>query len=146
MPNRPFQGPGDRRRPSASAFRLSAALGLVSALAVSILVGSWAAAVPPAPAWHSGPIRADLDVEVARASPRLAATIVPAALPAATSAALPDAVAVETEPATLARNLKVGRGDTLMGLLVDAGIDRREAYDAITALRDVFRPRDLKPG
>jgi murein DD-endopeptidase MepM/ murein hydrolase activator NlpD len=44
------------------------------------------------------------------------------------------------------RTIEVKSGDTLMALLVDAGADRRDAHNAITALSDVFKPRDLRPG
>ena len=49
-------------------------------------------------------------------------------------------------PPVASRKLKVRAGDTLMGLLVSAGIDQLDARDAITAMRNVFQPRDLKPG
>ncbi len=42
--------------------------------------------------------------------------------------------------------LSVGRGDTLMGMLTGAGVDRRNAHEAITALSKVFSPRKLRPG
>jgi murein DD-endopeptidase MepM/ murein hydrolase activator NlpD len=42
--------------------------------------------------------------------------------------------------------LTVSSGDTLMALLVEADIARREAHAAITALSKLFKPRDLKPG
>lgn len=44
------------------------------------------------------------------------------------------------------RILKVDRGDTLMDLLVQAGIDRSEAHNAIQALRKLYDPRTLKAG
>ena len=37
-------------------------------------------------------------------------------------------------------------GDTLMDLLLEAGIDRTEAHNAIAAMNDVFSPKDLMPG
>ena len=42
--------------------------------------------------------------------------------------------------------VEVRSGDTLIALLVDAGIDRGEAYKAVTALEKVFAPRELRPG
>ena len=42
--------------------------------------------------------------------------------------------------------LTVQSGDTLMGLLTEAGIARGEAYEAITALEEVFSPRRLRAG
>ena len=44
------------------------------------------------------------------------------------------------------RTVTVSRGDTLMGLIVGAGADRSDAHEAITALRDVYSPRRLRPG
>ena len=49
-------------------------------------------------------------------------------------------------PATIGRTLQVRKGDTLMKLLIDAGIARPEAHAAIAALSQVYSPRDLKPG
>lgn len=37
-------------------------------------------------------------------------------------------------------------GDTFMKLLLDASVSRTEAYGAITAMRAVYDPRDLRPG
>ena len=54
--------------------------------------------------------------------------------------------AAEIIPAILSRTLRVAKGDTLMGLLTGAGIERREAHEAITALSKVFSPRKLMPG
>ncbi len=51
----------------------------------------------------------------------------------------------KTKPMKL-ETLMVEPGDTLMGLLTDAGIARQEAYEAITALEEVFSPRRLRAG
>ena len=40
----------------------------------------------------------------------------------------------------------VGRGDTLAGLLADAGVERLEAHNALQSLGDVFNPRRLRAG
>ncbi|MFQ5776330.1 MAG: peptidoglycan DD-metalloendopeptidase family protein [Kiloniellaceae bacterium] len=113
-----------------SRFRI-AVLG--AALAFPLL-GGLAFAFWPGAGWHSGPISADLESET---ESRYVAAL-----------GMPDAAAIEAEvrPATVLRTLRVARGDTLMGLLTAAGIERREAHRAITALREVFRPRDLRPG
>lgn len=42
--------------------------------------------------------------------------------------------------------LTVQRGDTLMAMLVDAGVDRKTAHDSIEAVREIYNPRDLRPG
>ncbi|WP_245613051.1 M23 family metallopeptidase [Skermanella stibiiresistens] len=42
--------------------------------------------------------------------------------------------------------VEVGRGDTLLGLLVNASVPRLDAHDAIEALRSVFDPRRLQVG
>lgn len=56
------------------------------------------------------------------------------------------ALAVEATPAAVNRLIEVRRGDTLMELLVDSGVQRGEAHNAITALSEVFSPRKLKIG
>lgn len=56
------------------------------------------------------------------------------------------ALAVEAAPAAVNRLVEVRRGDTLMNLLVKAGIERGEAHGAIGALSEVFSPRKLKAG
>lgn len=50
------------------------------------------------------------------------------------------------EARTTQATLQVERGDTLMGLLIGAGAERGEAYEAIEALSDVFSPRKLRVG
>ena len=44
------------------------------------------------------------------------------------------------------RSITVRRGDTLMKLLLDNGVPAPQARLAITSLRDVYDPRDLKAG
>lgn len=44
------------------------------------------------------------------------------------------------------KELQVGKGDTLMELLIKNEVPRDEAYNAIQALRKVYDPRDLNPG
>ena len=52
-----------------------------------------------------------------------------------------------TESSTdIQRVIEVRRGDTLFGLLVDAGLSDSEAKDAVGAISDVFSPRQLKAG
>lgn len=60
--------------------------------------------------------------------------------------ALAEPAPVFEPPKEVTRVLAVGKGDTLMGMLTSAGIDRRVAHDAITALSKVFSPRKLRPG
>ena len=63
-------------------------------------------------------------------------------------------VGFEASPAGLSRSprpvpplrIEVARGDTLMRLLVKADVPRKEAHAAVTALRQVYDPRDLKIG
>jgi len=47
---------------------------------------------------------------------------------------------------TYERTLTVGNGDTLMAMLTGAGASRQEAYEAITKMSKIFKPRYLKPG
>ncbi len=44
------------------------------------------------------------------------------------------------------RTLVAESGDTLMSMFTNASISRADAYQAITAMREVFNPRDLRPG
>jgi murein DD-endopeptidase MepM/ murein hydrolase activator NlpD len=46
----------------------------------------------------------------------------------------------------ISRTLAVGRGDTLMKLLVNAGVERGESQEVVTALRRLFDPRKLTVG
>lgn len=49
-------------------------------------------------------------------------------------------------PKTLTRVLEIKSGDTLMKLALGAGIERRQAHEAITAFREIYDPRRLRPG
>jgi len=44
------------------------------------------------------------------------------------------------------RSTKVGRGDTLMKLLVSQGVERSDAHNAIVAMKAVYNPRRIVPG
>ncbi len=46
----------------------------------------------------------------------------------------------------MTKTVSVAKGDTLMKVLTRAGADRTESYEAITALTELFDPRDLKIG
>ena len=72
----------------------------------------------------------------------------PAAAPASAVAALVTPVeAAEPVPVVAeSRVVRVETGDTLMGLLVDAGVAPVDAQEAIAALKPVWNPRDLKVG
>jgi murein DD-endopeptidase MepM/ murein hydrolase activator NlpD len=54
------------------------------------------------------------------------------------------ALSVRTGPED--RFVEVSRGDTLMGILTDNGVERRRAYEAIARLGDVFDVRRLQIG
>ena len=56
------------------------------------------------------------------------------------------ALAAESAAPAINRRVEIRRGDTLMALLTQTGIERREAHAAITALSKVYSPRQLKPG
>gem|GEM_PF-457750 len=60
-------------------------------------------------------------------------------VPVAPNALFPAAFVVE-------REIKVSKGDTLMDVLLRTGVGRADAHSAITSLRDVFDPRDLRIG
>ena len=52
----------------------------------------------------------------------------------------------EALPQVVERTERVRRGDILMNVLLRAGAGRSEAYQAIEEIRDLFDPRDLRPG
>ncbi|MCW9001140.1 MAG: peptidoglycan DD-metalloendopeptidase family protein, partial [Rhodospirillales bacterium] len=67
----------------------------------------------------------------------------------ASAAIIPNAIdaPIEKTPAPpYERTLTIGKGDTLMAMLTDAGIKRGDAYEAITALSKIYSPRRLLPG
>jgi murein DD-endopeptidase MepM/ murein hydrolase activator NlpD len=49
-------------------------------------------------------------------------------------------------PAIIERRLTVKKGDTLMPLLLGAGVPRPEAHAAIAALAKYFKPQKIRPG
>ncbi len=74
--------------------------------------------------------------------PVMEASLVDGFPPASPSPALPD----ERDAEPQERILVVGRGDTLAGLLDEAGVDAAEAHAAIERLSRMFRPTMLRPG
>ncbi len=107
---------------------------------------------PTSPTTPSSP-----DPTVAAPAPTEAEPAAPSAENAAPSAetAAPSAetqVAMLTEVAPVARridshrSLTVRSGDTLMKLLVKAGVPRNQGHAAIVALRKVYNPRKILPG
>lgn len=59
---------------------------------------------------------------------------------------VPDGVSERGPLPAIDKVVTVGRGDTLMRLLLRAGISRSEAYQAIESMRKLHNPRDLMPG
>lgn len=53
---------------------------------------------------------------------------------------------VDLNAGAMVRNLTIGRGNTLMGALIGAGVERGEAHEAITAMRELYDPRHLRAG
>jgi hypothetical protein len=54
--------------------------------------------------------------------------------------------ATPVTPERITRTVAVGRGDTLMGVLVDKGAVREDAHMAIAAMRSHYDPRKLRAG
>ena len=99
------------------------------------LLGALVYAVWPPEIWHGGPNSPIVDADARLQSLQRQESQLASAAETDTQA-----------PATISRNLRVASGDTLMEMLTDAGVARQEAYEAITALSDVFSPRSLRPG
>lgn len=58
----------------------------------------------------------------------------------------PEEPPAEATDSVLEKIVRVARGDTLMGILLDAGLARTEAHAAVSALQEVYNPRSLRPG
>jgi murein DD-endopeptidase MepM/ murein hydrolase activator NlpD len=58
----------------------------------------------------------------------------------------PDAPPPAVRPLIAEKKVAVGKGDTLMELLVKNKVPREEAWQAIEALRKIYDPRNLYPG
>jgi murein DD-endopeptidase MepM/ murein hydrolase activator NlpD len=44
------------------------------------------------------------------------------------------------------KDLEIDKGDTLAGVMQTAGVSGRESYLVVEALKDIFDPRDIRPG
>jgi murein DD-endopeptidase MepM/ murein hydrolase activator NlpD len=121
---------------------LSAAILVFASLGLSLPLAGFGPEAPPLvdlDAPLADPHGRDLDLQ-----PAVAANL--ASQPDMRGPAGRIALAVEAAPAAVNRLVEVRRGDTLMNLLVDAGLERAEAHGAVTALSEVFSPRRLKAG
>jgi len=65
-------------------------------------------------------------------------------LPAETAADVP--LVKPAAVSEIARTVKIKSGDTLAGILVGAGVGRKEAAVAVSAFADAFDPRDIRAG
>jgi murein DD-endopeptidase MepM/ murein hydrolase activator NlpD len=106
----------------------------------------------------AGPALVDLDKEAATLHPVKTATAedavedteAPVEETSTLATALDESLPEEGQTEALAdldrKVVEVGRGDTLLGLLVGAAVPKIDAHDAIEALRSVFDPRRLQVG
>ncbi len=108
------------------------------------LLGGLVFALWPTAVWHRAPAPSVTNAEPREQLPRPQERQI-ASTAEATAEEEVEAVAAD-EPTIISRNLRVASGDTLMALLTNAGVQRQEAFEAITALSDVFSPRKLRPG
>jgi len=81
-----------------------------------------------------------------RVSAALLASVLASALPIGRGAWAEPATAVEAPSHAAGVELTIRRGGTLLGTLLRARVDRRQAYAAVAALEDFFDPRDLRGG
>jgi murein DD-endopeptidase MepM/ murein hydrolase activator NlpD len=127
---------------------------------IALLLGGTALAVAATAYFHiqsPAPVADVAAAEAAAPAPIAATAPAPAIETSVTSlplqtAALPPPPPLSSLPlptpgdSSMMETVQVESGDTLMDLLTDAGIGRTEAHNAISALGDVFSPRDLMPG
>ena len=121
--------------------------------AASVTKAAPVAKAAPAPATLPIPIAKDeVKTEPAKAMPALPAADRPPPPPILPSAATLAAADIFGPAQSIdatddsRRVLQVRKGDTLMDILLGVGVSRAEAHDAVSALREVYNPRDLKPG
>jgi len=131
-------------------------LALIALIAVAVTLGLWPSPWSPhlaadKPAAHdAAPTGSPVAAETPPPAPAQARRDDGA--PAADSAGnAPDHIAdTAMAAAAAARPLRtahvLGRGDTLIGLLLAAGADSIEAHEAVAKLRAIFNPRKLRAG
>lgn len=113
---------------------------VVVGLFVGALMGptlSSYAELPPDTGWNSEIITSGVDS---------AAVLVEPAEMITASISGDETLIGAARPSERRRSLKVQSGDTLMSLMLSAGIDRGDAHEAVSALRSVFDPKDLRVG
>lgn len=124
------------------------------------------ALAPQAPAADKNNMKAAFDAAPAPASYEFSAVEKPVAKPVAAAAEVPaqqnrlthiqsgiqkflggaaDLIDLPESARTTERKLVVGKGDTLMDLLIRNDVPRGDAYNAVQALRSVYNPRELRP-
>ncbi|MFN0044296.1 MAG: M23 family metallopeptidase [Alphaproteobacteria bacterium] len=54
--------------------------------------------------------------------------------------------ATGAEPDTLETTVRVGKGDTILDILISGGVARTDAHEAVAALKTLFDPKKLKAG
>ncbi|WP_052812780.1 M23 family metallopeptidase [Desulfonatronum thioautotrophicum] len=79
-------------------------------------------------------------------SPRSASESVETVSPDSDILASEEETVLDETSSVLEKIVQVARGDTLMGILLDAGLARSEAHAAVSALQEVYNPRSLRPG
>ncbi|WP_404379668.1 peptidoglycan DD-metalloendopeptidase family protein [Caenispirillum salinarum] len=119
----------------------SLAVAGVSALAMVVLLG-WPGP-SPSKATPQAPVAAAADAPGETGG----ATLVKASVNQPQKLAFaPVAPPKPPAPPITEQTLKIKSGDTLMAVLVNAGVNRTEAHNSIEALREVWDPRKLRPG
>jgi len=125
-----------RRHPGKITFLV---LALLATLVIRLTDSEFAPPVDAAVA-DANPSATQIAALPPRGNPRPTASQVADVEPAAGSDA------EDADPNVVEEVVEVRRGDTLLEVLVNAGVSQAEAYDAVDALTEFFAPRDLKPG
>ncbi|MTJ81540.1 MAG: peptidoglycan DD-metalloendopeptidase family protein [Telmatospirillum sp.] len=123
------------RFPRSTSGRALAATAVVAISAAALSIGQSWRHKPTAPAEAEAPPPPPAPADLEADSPKPVLTSPRADSEIEAQAAHPIQTVVEAE-----------QGDTLLDLLLKAGVDRTEATKAIDALRDVYNPRALKVG
>jgi len=111
--------------------RVSFALKGVALGTAIVAISLASSANPPA-----GLARSSVDTSAAKAPEEKAAAPAPAE----------QQIALATPPKSLEHMITVRSGDTFMKIMTAAAVSRTDAHGAIRAMRDIYNPRDIRPG
>jgi len=127
--------------------RWIASVAVLATLSMGLLGTGMAAIIAPYSSVENAALTADAAPQIIaldeNADAAMLAALDPTAMP---SAQITLATPKPAEPQEVHTTISVGRGETLMQVLTDAGVAYSEAHQAVTAMQPIFSPRSLRAG